>query len=220
MRCIAHRGFAGVSPENTIPAVRHAVEAGADTVEVDVRRCGTGELVVIHDSTLDRVTDMTGPVAERSLAQIRATRVLDTDARVPTLEEVFEAVPAEVRLNVELKEQDIAAGVLEIAATHDNPVLLSSFDKQALREARSAGATQLGYLIAADTGTEIERARELGATAIHPHLDASSAAFVERAHEAGLAVNGWTARSVADATAFVEAGVDGIIADAPAYCQE
>ena len=67
MRLIAHRGFAAVHPENTVRAVRAAARV-ADAVEVDVRRCATGELVVIHDATVDRVTDGTGPVADHSLA--------------------------------------------------------------------------------------------------------------------------------------------------------
>lgn len=57
MRCIAHRGFAETNPENTLTAVREAAKAGADLVEVDVRRCGSGELVLAHDADVDRISD-------------------------------------------------------------------------------------------------------------------------------------------------------------------
>jgi len=92
MRCIAHRGFAGEYAENTVGAVASAADI-ADWVEVDVRRCGTGELVVVHDETVDRVTDSTGEVAELSQAELAQLNVLRKRWGIPTLAEVLE-VPA------------------------------------------------------------------------------------------------------------------------------
>ena len=111
MRLIAHRGFAGVNPENTLTAVGEAATV-ADAVEVDIRRCATGELVVVHDETVDRVTDGEGPVADHSLAELRGLDVLGTGEGVPTLEAVLEAVPDGVGANVELKEPGTAADAL------------------------------------------------------------------------------------------------------------
>jgi len=95
MRLIAHRGFADRYPENTLRAVREASRF-ADEVEVDVRRCDSGELVVVHDCTVDRVTDEEGAVAHHSLAELRALDVLGTGEGVPTLAEVLSAVPPTV----------------------------------------------------------------------------------------------------------------------------
>lgn len=218
MRCIAHRGFAGVHPENTIPAVEAAVKAGADAVEVDVRRCATGELVVIHDRTVDRVTDAAGSVAELSLAELRSLRVLHSHGGIPTLDSVYHAVPAERAINIELKERGIAGDALDIADGYDNPTLVSSFEEDAIREARASRATSLAYLVARDTGGQLDRARRLGVDAIHPRVELCTPAFVEAAHDEGLAVNAWTVTSREDAATLAAAGVDGLIADAPDYC--
>ncbi len=112
MRLIAHRGFAATAPENTIAAVQSAAEY-ADAVEFDVRRCGSGELVVIHDETVDRVTGGVGAVADSSLEELQSLTVLQSGERVPTLEEMLEVVPPSVEINLEMKELDIAADVLE-----------------------------------------------------------------------------------------------------------
>ena len=90
MRCIAHRGFAKVNPENTVTAVRSAAEH-TDVIEIDVRRCGSGELVVIHDETVERVTDGTGRVAELSADELTALDVLESGEGVPTLPSLLES---------------------------------------------------------------------------------------------------------------------------------
>ncbi|MDQ2051112.1 glycerophosphodiester phosphodiesterase family protein [Natronolimnohabitans sp. A-GB9] len=107
---IAHRGFAGVAPENTVGAVSMAAEDdGTAMVEIDVQpaRCGTP--VVIHDERLEGtrdgrpLTDAEGLVRETALEELRTTRVLGTDEPIPTLAELLEAVPETVGINVELK---------------------------------------------------------------------------------------------------------------------
>jgi glycerophosphoryl diester phosphodiesterase len=129
VRCIAHRGFAGRYTENTLPAVEAAAAAGADCIEVDVRRCGSGDLVVVHD---DRLTDATGAVADTPLSTLVSLSVLDSGAGIPTLDAVFEAVPDDVALNLELKESGLAADTLAVADAHDNDVLVSSFERELL----------------------------------------------------------------------------------------
>jgi glycerophosphoryl diester phosphodiesterase len=219
MRCIAHRGFAGGNPENTISAVESAATAGADAVEVDARRCGSGEVVVIHDPTVDRVTDGTGAVAEHSLSELRALDVLSAGETVPTLGEVFSAVPGEVTVNVELKETGLAADALAVANAHENDVLVSSFEPAVLREARAVGTAPLAALFAEDPETATEEARRLGCRAVHPHWRLCDAAFVARAHDAGFDVNAWTVRSDRTAGRVASAGADGLIADACGYCR-
>ncbi|MEF8887031.1 MAG: glycerophosphodiester phosphodiesterase [Haloarculaceae archaeon] len=237
MDCIAHRGFAETNPENTLAAVRAAGSAGegadastetaaaddpgapdptADAVEVDVRRCGSGELVVIHDETVDRVSDGTGRVGDLALAQLRDLAVLGTGAGVPTLAEVLEATA--VPLNVELKERGLAGDALALADETGTDAWYSAFDPAAVREVRERGG-DAALLFAEDADTALERARRLGCVAVHPHHSLCDAAFVGRAGEAGLAVNAWTVRSRETAAALAEAGVDGVIADAPGYCR-
>ena len=134
MRLIAHRGFAGERPENTLSAVRRAVES-ADAVEVDARRCASGEVVVVHDETVDRVTDGTGPVDERTREELAVLSVLGSDEGVPTLGEVAAAIPDGVGLVLELKEAGIAEDALAAVAGVDD-LVVSSFVADALVECR------------------------------------------------------------------------------------
>ena len=217
MDCIAHRGFAETNPENTLAAVRAAgEEPAADAVEVDVRRCGSGELVVIHDGTVDRVTGGTGRVADLALARLRGLDVLGTGAGIPTLAEVLEATA--VPLNVELKERGLAGDALALADEAGTDAWYSAFDPVAVEEVREHGG-DAALLFAEDAADALERARRLDCAAVHPHHSLCDAAFVGRARAAGLAVNAWTVRSHRTAAALAEAGVDGGIADAPGYCR-
>ncbi len=218
MDCIAHRGFAATYPENTLPAVRGAVAAGADGVEVDVRRCATGEVVVIHDETVDRVTDGTGAVADHSLADLRDVDVLGIGEGVPTLADVVATLPGGVTLHVELKETGLADDTLAVATEHGGEVVVSSFEAGALREAREAGAESLAVLCASSADDALAEARRLDCRAVHPHRDLCDSTFVDRCHEAGFVVNAWTVESSDQSERLRGAGVDGVIADALAYC--
>lgn len=153
---------------------------------MDVRRCGTAELVVIHDRTVDRVTDASGTVDGFSFEELQSLRVLNSSERIPTLDAIYDVVPAEIALNVELKERGIVGDILDIADGYDNSTLVSSFEEDAIREARATGATSLGYLAARNTGGQLDRARRLGADAIHPRVELCTPAYVELAHDADL----------------------------------
>ena len=105
----AHRGAGSTHPENTLPAFREAIRLGAHQIEFDVRRLKDGELVVIHDATVDRTTNGHGRVAELTIDKIKK---LDAGAwknpkfagtRVPTLAETLEIMPHNVWLNIHLK---------------------------------------------------------------------------------------------------------------------
>lgn len=214
VRLVAHRGFAGRYPENTLAAVRRAARR-ADVVEVDVRRCGSGELVVVHDPTVDRVTDGTGPVAAHSLSELAALDVLDTGDGVPTLAAILDAVPRSVTVNVELKESGTAADALAVAADADREVLYSSFDADALRAVgRRDASAPLAYIFEDLPDESLETARALDCTFLHPHHRLCVGTdLVERAHAAGLGVNAWTVRDRDTARRLAAADVDGLIAD-------
>jgi glycerophosphoryl diester phosphodiesterase len=162
LQVIAHRGFAGVFPENTVRAVRGAVEREADAVEIDVQPTADGDPVVFHDRRLDGQaeesgrTDGTGVVWEQSTAEVTSARVLGTDECVPLLGDVLDAVPDHVEINVELKNPGsdgvrpgealdgdrrerarerwapFVRSVLSVTAGYDNDILYSSFCEGAL----------------------------------------------------------------------------------------
>lgn len=218
MRCIAHRGFAETYPENTVAAVRAAFDH-VDMVEVDVRRCGSGEPVVVHDETVDRISERTGEVVDFDSDELATLDVLGSGEGVPTLEAVLDAVPPGGELNLELKEPGVAAAALDAASDAGVDVLVSSFSADVLREARDAGCRRTAYISAEkDEDGILNVARELECTALHPHWQLCVDEFVERAHDAGIAVNAWTVPSRHDADALGTVGVDGIIVDRPEVC--
>ena len=117
-RLIAHRAFAGAHPENTVEAVRAAVDEGADAIEIDVRPSADDGIVVFHDEALDDtgdsrgITDGEGRVADLTREELTDAEVLGSGATVPMLGEVLEAVPADFDVHIELKgtgEADVPA---------------------------------------------------------------------------------------------------------------
>lgn len=211
----AHRGFAADNPENTLTAVTQAAESGADYIELDVRRAGCGTVVVHHDTTVDRVTDATGPLTDYTAAQLSDFDVLDSGDGIPTLESVIEAIPPAVGLNVELKEQHLAEDVLPLLDDVEGPVIISSFSEPALKQARSiAPEIDRALLVDRRPRTAIKRARALDCTAVHPRARLClRSLLVRRAHAAELTVNVWTVNSTRIASWLTKLGVDGIITD-------
>ncbi len=111
---IAHRGGAGIAPENTLAAIRQAIRLKADYVEVDVRTTKDGELVIMHDSAVDRTTNGTGNVRDLTLAEIRALKVKNAfgasfkDQSVPTFDEVLALCRGKVNVYLDHKDGDTA----------------------------------------------------------------------------------------------------------------
>lgn len=219
MRCIAHRGFAGLYPENTLTAVRQAA-AQADMIEVDVRRCGSGELVVFHDETVDRLTDETGAVAEYTAEELANMDVDGSGEGVPELSAVLEAVPPDVGLNLELKESGLIEDVRAAVAGTDVDVWLSSFDTDVV--ATAAETTDWPVVLIVDDASEaaIERAAGIGCAGIAPHWRLIDFALIERAHRSDLAVYAWPINDVERAQSLRKMDVDGIIAEEPTACPD
>ena len=211
-RLIAHRGFAGDDAENTLGAFRAAART-ADMVELDVRRCGSGEVVVFHDADLGRVTDRRGAVAEASYDVLADCDVLGSGEGVPLLADVFDAVPATVGVNVELKTVDVAADAAGIAEAAPHDVLVSSFRPDALRVVDGTSDLPLAFLFRRTVFDPVGRAVSLGCDALHPPKGAANADLVRTAHGRGLDVNAWPVKTAEEASRLAAAGVDGIIAD-------
>lgn len=233
---IGHRGCAGEYPENTVRAVK-AASSVVDAVEIDVRRCGTGELVVFHDETLDRTTDRAGSIRETDCDELRDLEVENSGEPVPRLRDVFEAVPGNVGVVAELKERGLASDALSIAAEYDHDLLVSSFDERILEELRTVDpAVPTAYIVresrrnrvlrpiipdapdwlyfSEDVDGMIATAVDRGCDALHPRYELClQTDLVDRAHDAGLRVDAWTITSRAEADAVSASGVDGLISD-------
>jgi glycerophosphoryl diester phosphodiesterase len=223
---IAHRGASGTCPENTLAAFRHAVDLGVDMIELDVQLTRGGDVVVIHDLTLDRTTTGRGAVRDSSLAEIRR---LDAGAwfgaafrgeRVPTLAEVLAAVP--VAVNVELKPHgddglEIRALAVVEAAHATDRVVFSSFDTGALERLRlaSPGAAIAVLWQAEPLEGALALAGRVLARALHLRKDAAKPAALAAARAAGLPVRVWTVNDPAEFARLAAGGVEGIFTDHP-----
>jgi len=230
---LGHRGLNTVAPENTLAAIDGAAAAGAHGVEIDVRPCATGQLVVSHDPTLRRITGGADerPVAAVSLDELR--QVTRRAARggpaegMATLDEVVNRCrELGLVLNVEMKRDVPSRAALVWAcartlapAGRRHPIVVSSFDPVMLAGLRLA-APQLpvGLLLHRD-GRRYQAqlwTRPLGAVAVHVERTMVQASQVARWRARGLRVIAWTVNDLQEVRDLYAIGVDGFISDDPA----
>ncbi len=229
---VAHRGASGEAPENTLAAYRLALTQGARAAETDVFLTADGHVVALHDRTLDRTTDGSGPVAEQDLSQVQA---LDAGTwfdpafagePVPTLAALLDLTRDAATLCVEIKAGDgivpaIAALVDERAMR--GQVVIFSFDADAVGEAGVVLpevpslllATRRGDPKAYDPGV-VDQALLLSADALGFNHRSLTPELVDQAHGAGLPVFVYTVNAREDLDRVVSLGVDGVITDWPA----
>lgn len=225
-----HRGAQAYAPANTLPAFELAAQQGAHGIELDVHLSRDGHMVVIHDFAVDATTDGIGRVTDLSLDALRA---LDAGrwfapefagTRIPTLDEVFEAVGKRLFVNVEIKsrsvrtrgiEQAVAACILRHNMQHR--VIVSSFSPLALRRFRRVLPTvPLGFLYGVGvTAVTKLLTRSFPYEAEHPQALLVDTALMAQAQRAGRIVNVWTVNDVARGRELRDLGVHGLITDAP-----
>ncbi len=230
----AHRGASGEAPENTLEAFDLAARMGADGVELDVHICRSGELVVAHDETVDRVSDGSGMIRDLSLSELKSLSFNRTKrekpeyrtARIPLLSEVFGLLrPTGLSINIELKNSivdypQLEQKVLEEAARDFdlNRVLFSSFNHLSmLRMKKLDPSVKCGLLYEAVLVRPWEYANSLGMDAIHPHYAEVifSAGECAAAHRAGIRVNTWTVNTPEAMDAVLREGADILITNYP-----
>jgi len=232
----AHRGASRDAPENTLTAFRLGLEQGADWIELDVRLTSDGQLAVFHDDALDRTTDGTGPVSAHTLWELqqfdagRWKGERFAGETIPTLDEVFEALPG-VLVNVELKSVSVLADgleekVLACIRAHgaEGDVLISSFNPLALARMRALEpALPLAMVFGPDLSLPLRRAwlRSLARpAALHPHHTMVTARHMAWARRHGLRVNAWTVDDPAEMRRLLALGVDGIFTNVPGVLRE
>lgn len=247
-RFFAHRGGALEAPENTLEAFRAGLAAGADRLELDVHATSDGEVVVLHDESVDRTTDGRGPVRAKTLAEVRrldaGARFLADDGtqpfrgrgvRVPTLAEVLEAFPG-VPLNIEIKQNEprIEAAVLAVldrfAARRQ--VLLAAEHAAIMERIRAAAPDVYSGASVEDVADFARhwerddlasyRPRGIAFQVPPAFLDRPlvTAEFVRVAHAAGVEVHVWTIDGAAEIERLLGLGVDGIMTDRPTVAAE
>lgn len=228
----AHRGASAHAPENTLPAFELALLQGADGVELDVKLTADGHVIVMHDTTVDRTTDGHGRVRDLTLADFRK---LDAGSyyaetfrgtKVPTLDDVFEAIGQECVINVELTNyttphDSLVDKVCELVKRHSlqNRILFSSFFGFNLKRAAQLLPEVPRGLLALD-GWKGAWARSFGFMfgeyqALHPHITDANAPQVSRVHQLKRRIHVWTANTAEEVTRLKNWGVDGIFTDDP-----
>jgi len=228
----AHRGASAHAPENTLAAFELAVAQQADAIELDVKLSADGQVVVIHDSTVDRTTNGKGKVKDMTLAELKA---LDAGGffakefaaeKIPTLEEVFETVGKRTVINIELKNytnrhEDLVETVCMLVKKHQmqKRVMFSSFFPNALSKARSYLPDVPRGLLALN-GLLGVWARSFGFNfgkydALHPDLQDFTQQEVTRVHRLKRRVHVYTVNAEEDMRRLFKWGVDGIFTDDP-----
>jgi glycerophosphoryl diester phosphodiesterase len=241
----AHRGAAARAPENTLEAFRLAVEAGAGGLELDVHLTRDGEVVVIHDATVDRVTDGSGAVAGMTPEEVRrldAGNSFSPDGgqtfpyrgrgvRIPTLAEVYEEFP-DTCVNADIKEarpgtEKAVLRVIQDAAA-EGRTLVASTDHAVLRRFRkvsggriSTGASRreiAAFYVLSRLHLEalLNPAYEaLQAPVEHQGIKLVTPRFLKAAHSRGVRVDVWTINDTAEMRRLLDLGVDVIMTDYP-----
>ena len=229
-KIFGHRGASGYAPENTLPAFALARKQGADGVELDVQLTKDGEVVVIHDETVDRVTDGTGFVKDYTLEDLRKLSAHNhmeeyQGTQIPLLKEVLALLEdSKMKVNIELKTgifwyPDIEEKTLAIVkeAGMEDRVIYSSFNHYSIQKIKKLDImAEVAYLYS-DIILDVESyAESTGVYALHPaiyHLKMSN--FLEQYQKKGMKVRVWTVNDVDDMKEFMEKKVDAIITNYP-----
>ncbi len=236
MKLIAHRGASSEAPENTLPAFREAVRSGANMIEFDVRLSRDGRVVVFHDRLLDRTTDGSGPVEDRTLAELKK---LDAGSwfspdyagtRIPTLEEVIrDLTSSEIELYIELKidrgreegRADLLERTREVVErlSFQDRSFLASFDRPSLDLSKRDRPEIRTGLIFRDAGVweEERRGGYHNIDILCARWNIIDSARVAEVHQAGKEVFAWTMDRAKELRAVLSLGVDGVASNNPAW---
>jgi glycerophosphoryl diester phosphodiesterase len=224
---IGHRGASAHAPENTMRAFQLAMAQHADGIELDVKRCASGELVVMHDATVDRTTNGTGDVSKLPLDALRALDAGDGE-HVPTLDEVLTLIASHPTflINIELTNyttsgDGLGPAVIECVARHkiEARVLYSSFNHLLIRDmARRAPDVPRALLYAEDMPLPLRKlwlAPLIRHEFQHPHHSLVTQDMAHEQRAQGRGINAWTVNDPVDIRRMIAAGVSGIIGDSP-----
>ncbi|MFI1773163.1 glycerophosphodiester phosphodiesterase [Thalassobellus citreus] len=219
---IGHRGAMGHVVENTMASINKALEFNVDGIEIDVHKCASGELVVFHDFTLDRMTNASGEISKYTLSELKRFQVKE-QFDIPTLQEVINFIDRKCLLNIELKGRNTAFETERIIKKYIdyqgwtyNNFLVSSFQHHELEQVYNQNAkVPLAVLTKANMDEAIEFAEIVKANAIHPNIAIVTRNNIKKAKDMGYNVNVWTANDEDVIKRMKDYNVDAIISDFP-----
>ncbi len=219
---IGHRGARGYEPENTMIGFQKAIDLNVDYIELDVHLSADGELMVIHDETIDRTTNGKGAVNQFSLPELKRFQI-EKDQRIPTLTEVLNLIDQKCDINIELKSYETADKVVDLIEKYVsekkwnyNQFLVSSFDWSALqRVALLNSKIPIGVLTETNLDLAFAFAKGVKAKSIHPYFHLLTEENTAKMQEIGFQVFPWTVNEIEDIKRIKTYNVDGIISDFP-----
>jgi glycerophosphoryl diester phosphodiesterase len=233
---VAHRGATGYAPENTIAAFDKGVEMKADYIEIDIQRSKDGELVIIHDNTVDRTTDGTGYVKDLTFEQIRSLDAGSwkgeqfTGEKIPTFDEILDRYHGKTGILIELKSPELYPGIEAQVAQElkernlDKPqnekIIIQSFNFESMKITNSLlPKVPIGVLTSNRAHTTEQALKEFATYAdyFNPSYGIVTKELVDQVHSLGMKIQSWTVRSQEAADFLLEMNVDGIITDYPDY---
>lgn len=229
---VAHRGASGTHPENTAAAFAEAVRLQTEMIEFDVHLTADGQLIVIHDSTVDRTSDGSGAVAEMTLAELKE---LDAGSwfapafageRFLTLGETLDLMPRTMRLNVHVKadgavrKQLVPMVVDELTRRQLLDTAFIASDQDSLRVARGREPRLAICNLSVNPVEEyVERSAAIGCRILQPGHAITTPELVSAAHARGMEVNPFYADTEDEMRRLVACGVDGILTNQPERLQ-
>lgn len=219
---IGHRGARGHEPENTLLGFQKAIDLNVDCIELDVHLSSDGELMVIHDETIDRTTNGKGAVNQFSLPELKRFQI-EKDQRIPTLTEVLNLIDQKCDINIELKSFETADKVVDLIEKYVSEkkwnydqFLVSSFDWNALQQVTfSNSKIPIGVLTETNVDLALAFAKFIKAKSIHPYFHLVTNENTAKMQEKGFQVFPWTVNEIEDIKRIKTYNVDGIISDFP-----
>ncbi len=216
MMIMGHRGAAAIEPENTLLSIKKAMDIGVDAVEIDVHLSRDKEIIVIHDSTIDRTTNGTGAVNNYTLSELKKYDAGKGES-VPTLQEVMELTDKKVKLVIELKEKGTERIVVEQIKKNgfEDNVYVISFWHRLVKNVKEIDSNIKTGVLMVGCPVDTSIADQTSADALVMKYNFVDAEFVELSHKNGLKVFIWNIDTPDLVKPFVDIGVDGIGSNNP-----
>ncbi len=212
----------GHETENTLASIQKALDLGVDMIEIDVFKIKSGEIVVFHDDTVDRLSNGAGNIEDYNIVDLRKL-ILDGNHKIPTLQDVLKLIDNKTRLNIELKGADTADRtnfimnyyIKEKGWTPDN-FIISSFRWDELKKFRELNnEIAIAVLTEENPLDALPLAKELKAEAINPYFELLTEENASKISSAGFKIYAWTVNEESEIRRMKELGVDGIITNYP-----
>ena len=219
-----HRGAMAYEPENTLRSFRRAIDSGAYGIELDVRRCKSKEIVVIHDEKVDRTTNAKGCVGDFSLKELKK---LDAGKgeKIPALEEVIDFVKKineqenkNIKLTIEIKEENLEKDIIERikkCKIIDKVVMISFYHNIVKRIKKVNNKIKTGILFIGNPVDASSMAKDADADFLFPNFNYVDESLVENAHKNKLKVFVWNVDDIKNLENMLKLKVDGIGSNKP-----